>query len=146
MPQPKLHILLVEDNPADVLLLRESLRQVQVPWTLDVATDGEQAIQFLSSGASGACRPDLILLDLNLPRKSGREVLKELKRTDSELRGIPVIILSTSRDCEDVRTAYELFANCYVSKPHDLDDYFDVVRRIEEFWHQRAELPSGHRR
>jgi two-component system, chemotaxis family, response regulator Rcp1 len=146
MPQPKLHILLVEDNPADVLLLRESLRQVQVPWTLDVATDGEQAIQFLSSGASGACRPDLILLDLNLPRKSGREVLKELKRTDSELRGIPVIILSTSRDSEDVRTAYELFANCYVSKPHDLDDCFDVVRRIEEFWHQRAELPSVHRR
>jgi len=136
-------VLLVEDNPGDVRLTQEALEQGHTEHVLEVVTDGEEALHYLhrEEGHESARRPDLILLDLNLPRCDGREVLQQVKK-DPELRGIPVVVLTTSEAAEDIREAYENRANCYITKPVDLDDFLTVVRSIEAFWLDAARLPS----
>jgi two-component system, chemotaxis family, response regulator Rcp1 len=135
-------ILLVEDNPGDVRLTREALREAKVRNNLHVVDDGVKAIEFLRrEGEYGdAVRPDLILLDLNLPRMGGREVLEVIK-ADSSLRNIPVVVLTSSEAEQDIVRAYELHANCYVTKPVDLDQFISVVRSIEDFWLTIVRLP-----
>jgi chemotaxis family two-component system response regulator Rcp1 len=139
-----LEILLVEDNPGDADLMRESLAEVERPHHLSVVEEGEEAIAFLrrESQYADALRPDLILLDLNLPRKDGRQVLAEIK-ADDHLKRIPVLVLTTSRTEEDVRTCYDLHANCYITKPRQFDEYHQVVKRLEEFWFVAVTLPPG---
>ncbi len=141
------HVLLVEDNPADVDLTREMLASSKFDVKLSVAKDGGEAIDFLSSVANGpeAGHPTLILLDLNLPRKDGRQVLGVLKGQD-EFRRIPVIILSSSDSDRDVTSCYNLGANCYMVKPIDLQAYRELVRILEGFWLGAAKLPQheGH--
>ena len=131
----RFHILLVEDNPGDVRLMKEALGANGVNQELHVVTDGDQAVRFLQRRPpyEYAVRPDLIFLDLNLPKKDGREVLADVK-ADSELRRIPIIVLTTSEADRDVQNAYNLYANCYVRKPADLDEYLHVVRACEVFW------------
>ena len=135
-------ILLVEDNPGDADLAREALEDTKLHNRLHVVDDGEKALAFLRrQGAyAGAPRPDLILLDLNLPRKDGREVLAEIK-SDDHLKRIPVVILTTSRAEEDVLKTYNLHANCYISKPIDLNQFMRVVKSIEDFWLSIVVLP-----
>jgi chemotaxis family two-component system response regulator Rcp1 len=137
-------ILLVEDNPGDVRLTIEALRDGKVYNHLNVARDGVEALAFLRrEGAFGdAPRPDLILLDLNLPRKDGREVLADIK-SDPALRTIPVVVLTTSRAEQDVMRSYELQANCYITKPVDLEQFIIVVQSIENFWLTIVTLPSS---
>ena len=137
-----IEILLVEDNPGDVRLTREALRDGKVQNRLSVVPDGVEAMAFLRrEGAyANAPRPDLILLDLNLPRKNGREVLAEVK-SDPDLLRIPVIVLTTSGDDQDVLRAYEYHANCYITKPVDLEQFLAVVRSIEQFWFTIVRLP-----
>ena len=136
-------LLLVEDNPGDVRLTQEALKESSMNVNLNVAKDGVEALDFLyHKGPFGdAPRPDLILLDLNLPRKSGREVLSEIK-SDPKLKRIPVLVMTTSRAEQDIQRAYQLNANCYITKPMDLDDFLRTVRAIEEFWLNTATLPS----
>lgn len=128
-------ILLVEDNAGDVRLTREALKDAKVLNNLHVARDGEEATEFLfrKGKHADAPRPDIIILDLNLPRKDGREVLAEIK-ADKELKRIPVVILTTSKSEEDVLKSYNLHANCYVTKPLDLDQFIGVVKSIQDFW------------
>jgi two-component system response regulator len=128
-------ILMVEDNPGDVRLIREALKDPQVVSNLNVVEDGVEALAFLyrEGKYANAPRPDLILLDLNLPKKNGHEVLAEVK-ADENLRRIPVVVLSVSQAEEDIRKAYSLHANCYTTKPTDLDQFIKVVKSIEEFW------------
>ena len=135
-------ILLVEDNPGDVRLTREALREGKVRNNLYVASDGVDALAFLRREGqyADAVRPDLILLDLNLPRKDGREVLQEIK-ADATLRYIPVVVLTSSQAEQDILRAYDLHANCYVSKPVDLDQFIHVVHSIEDFWFTIVKLP-----
>ena len=135
-------ILLVEDNPGDVRLTREALHEGKVRNNLNVAPDGVEALAFLrKQGAyAGAVRPDLILLDLNLPKKDGREVLEEIK-ADPALRNIPVVVLTSSQAEQDIVRAYDLHANCYVTKPVDLDQFIRVVQTIEDFWFTIVKLP-----
>ena len=137
-----MELLLVEDNPGDVRLTQEALKSGQVQVNLNVARDGVEAMDFLRQRAAfqGAPKPDLILLDLNLPRKNGREVLSEIK-SDPELRRIPVLIMTTSRAEQDVNRAYNLNANCYITKPMDLDEFLRIVKAIEEFWLKTVTLP-----
>lgn len=137
-------ILLVEDNPGDVRLTVEALRDGKVRNNLKVVGDGVDAMTYLRREGkyAGAARPDLILLDLNLPRKDGREVLSEIK-SDADLRSIPVVILTTSQADQDIVKSYALNANCYVTKPVDLDQFISVVRSIEDFWFTVVTLPSG---
>lgn len=137
-------ILLVEDNPSDVYLTREALREAAVESRLHVAEDGETAMAFLRQEGShaGAPRPGLVLLDLNLPGMDGRQVLSEIK-SDAELRRIPVIVLTTSTAPSDVARCYDLHANCYIAKPVDFDDFETVVRTIERFWLRFATLPPS---
>ncbi len=139
-----IEILLVEDNPGDVYLTLEVLRLGAIRKHVSVAEDGEEALNFLNRARKfqNAPRPDLIILDLNLPKLDGREVLDRIK-ADPNLRQIPVIILSTSKVERDVTSAYNHHANCYVSKPTDLDDFFDVVRGIEEYWLKCVRLPAA---
>lgn len=141
-PRP-IEILLVEDNPGDARLTEEALREGRIRNTLHHAHDGVEALDFLKrkGGFANAPRPDLILLDLNLPRKDGREVLSELKR-DPVLRLIPVVVLTTSEAEQDILRTYELHANCYITKPVDLDKFMTIVRAIEEFWLAVVTLPS----
>ncbi len=129
------HVLLVEDNPADVRLTREVLAEGRIVNTLHVVGDGEQAMDFLRRKGPYAStpRPHLILLDLNLPRRDGREVLAEIK-SDPDLMVIPVVVLTTSRSDRDILESYSLHANCYISKPVDLLQFMDVIRSIEDFW------------
>jgi two-component system, chemotaxis family, response regulator Rcp1 len=127
-----LTIMLVEDNPGDVRLTREALRDL-APRNLLVAQDGTEALHMLRAGVAEGELPDLILLDLNLPGKHGHEVLDEVKQ-DRDLRTIPVIIVTTSSSPEDVRRSYELHANCYITKPSDLERFFEVMRGIDHFW------------
>ena len=136
-------ILLVEDNPGDVRLAIEALKDAKVRNNLNCVTDGEDALAYLRKEGkyASARRPDLVLLDLNLPRKSGREVLCEVKE-DPRLRTIPVVILTTSQADEDILRAYNCNANCYISKPVDLDQFITVVRSIEDFWLTIVKLPS----
>jgi two-component system, chemotaxis family, response regulator Rcp1 len=135
-------ILLVEDNPGDVRLTREALRESKVHNNLHVATDGIEALSFLKkeNKHTDAVRPDLILLDLNLPKKDGREVLQEIK-SDPSLRQIPVVVLTSSQAEQDILSAYELHANCYVTKPVDFEQFIRVVKSIEDFWFTIVKLP-----
>jgi chemotaxis family two-component system response regulator Rcp1 len=136
-----MQILLVEDNPGDVRLTREALSESGRTPKLAVAPDGVEALAYLRrEGAyADAVRPDVILLDLNLPRKDGREVLAEIKG-DRDLRRIPVVVLSSSEADEDIARSYDLHANCYVRKPTDYEAYLAAVRSIEEFWLRTARL------
>ena len=133
-------VLLVEDNPADVRLLQEAFSSLPARIGLSIATDGEQAIEKLQQVLSG--KPvDLVLLDLNLPKKDGREVLRDIKQHPS-LSRIPVVVLSTSEAPRDIEMAYALHANCYLTKPKDLHDFFTLVELIERFWLERVKLPT----
>jgi chemotaxis family two-component system response regulator Rcp1 len=138
-----MEILLVEDNPGDVRLTREALRDSEVRTHLSVVADGEAALAFLRREGpfAGAPRPDLILLDLNLPKKDGREVLAEIK-ADPALRRVPVVVLTTSTAQQDIMVSYDLHANCYVTKPVDLEGFLAVVRSVERFWFTVASLPE----
>ena len=135
-------ILLVEDNAGDVRLTREALREADVAVELTAVPDGDQALAFLrGEGAhAGASRPDLNLLDLNLPKKNGLEVLEEIRR-DPELRTTPVIMLTTSSSARDIAACYDRGVNCYVVKPLDLDDFTRLVQAINGFWFEVAVLP-----
>lgn len=142
--RPKVvEILLVEDNPGDSRLTLEAIRDCAADTNLKVVRDGVEAMAFLrKEGVYGdAARPALILLDLNLPKKGGREVLAEVKN-DPELRRIPIVVFSTSESEEDILTAYSLHANCYIPKPTDVSQLVAVVRCIEEFWLTRVRLPA----
>ncbi|NTU78763.1 MAG: response regulator [Chloroflexales bacterium] len=138
-----IEILLVEDSPADVVITQDALAEARVLNTIHVVEDGAEALAFLrQQGPYGdAPRPDLILLDLNLPRKSGREVLAEIK-VDPALRRIPVVVLTTSRAEEDVWKAYDLHANCYVVKPLDFAAFVQAVQSIHQFWLSVVTLPA----
>ncbi|HUS91166.1 MAG TPA: response regulator [Phycisphaerae bacterium] len=135
-------LLLVEDNPGDVLLIREGFKAAKVINGLHVVRDGEEAMAFLHREGAyrDAPRPDLILLDLNLPRKDGREVLAEI-RADKALRRIPVVVLTTSKAEEDILRAYDLSCNCYITKPVDLEQFIHVVESIDAFWLSIVTLP-----
>lgn len=134
-------ILLVEDNPGDVRLTQEAFSSTRVPPVIHVAPDGETALEFLARGTDGPALPDLILLDLNLPRIDGREILRHVK-SDERLRTIPVIVLTTSNAERDIRSVYELQANACVVKPVDFHDFIAVVESIESFWLNAASLAS----
>lgn len=135
-------ILIVEDNPGDVRLIQEAFQETGRAHEAAVARDGVEALDYLFQRGEfgGARRPDLILLDLNLPKKGGREVLEEIKG-DGELMHIPVVVFSSSSAPADVTGAYKLYANCYVTKPADLDELFKVISWIEKFWLGTATLP-----
>ena len=137
-----IEILLVEDNPGDVRLTMEALKENKVSNNLHVVSDGVAALKFLNREETyvDVPRPDLILLDLNLPKKDGREVLAEIK-SDDTLRRIPVVVLTTSQAEEDISKAYDLYANCYVTKPVDLEKFITVVKSIEDFWVTIVKLP-----
>jgi two-component system, chemotaxis family, response regulator Rcp1 len=139
-----IEILLVEDNPGDVRLAVEALRDAKVANRLHIVEDGVEAMSFLRREGRYADvpQPNLILLDLNLPRKDGREVLAEIKQ-DADLKRIPVVILTSSAAEQDVVQAYNLYANCYITKPMDLDQFLKVVRSIEDFWLIVATLPQA---
>ena len=135
-------ILLVEDSPSDVRLIREAMKQTPISVQMTVAQDGVEATDYLNKVEVGAApRPDLVLLDLNLPKKNGREVLADVKSSPN-LKQIPVVIMTSSRADEDIAQAYALNANCYITKPGDLDEYVNVVRAIEDFWFTTATLPE----
>jgi len=135
-------ILLVEDSPGDVRLTQEALRGAKVNNNMHVVNDGVEAIDFLQRNGeyTKMPRPDLVLLDLNLPRKNGRDVLATIK-ADPGLRRIPVVVLTTSEADEDILKAYDLNANCYITKPVDLDQFIRVVKSIQEFWLTVVKLP-----
>lgn len=138
-----IEILLVEDNPGDVRLTREALKEGKVLNHLHVVEDGEDAVRFLRREGEfdGAVRPDLVLLDLNLPRKSGHEVLEEIK-SDTDLRRIPVVVLTSSEAETDIARSYDRYANAYITKPVDLDQFISVVRSVEDFWLEVVRLPA----
>jgi chemotaxis family two-component system response regulator Rcp1 len=140
-PAP-IEVLLVEDSVGDVRLTREAFKDAKVHINLHVAADGEQAMAFLQREGKYADvpRPDLILLDLNLPRKDGREVLKEIKESET-LRSIPVVILTTSASEADILRSYQLHANCYITKPVNLEGFLEVVKSIDNFWLSVVKLP-----
>ncbi len=135
-------ILLIEDNPGDVRLTQELIKESKLHNNLHVATDGEEAMAFLrqEGDCTGKPRPDLILLDLNLPKKDGREVLAEIK-ADEKLKIIPLVILSSSASEEDVRMSYERHANCYATKPLYLEQFFTVVNFVNDSWFSIVKLP-----
>ena len=133
-------VLLIEDNPADVRLTEEALNESGIPCQLHVVSDGVYALDHLRSPDAG--RPDLILLDWNLPRMDGREVLREIKQ-DESLRQIPVVVLTTSRAASDVSRAYDLHANCFITKPVNVLQFFEVIRTVENFWLNTATLPGS---
>lgn len=137
-----IEILLVEDNPGDVRLTMEALKDCKMRNTLYVVEDGEEALSFLYKKGkyADAPHPDLILLDLNLPKKNGKEVLSEIKENPN-LKRIPVVILTTSKAEEDILKTYDLHANCYITKPVDFDQFISVVRKIEDFWFTIVKLP-----
>ena len=135
-------VLLVEDSPGDVRLTQEAFKDAKVHINLHVASDGAEAMDFLNRVGKHATvpRPDLILLDLNLPKKDGREVLAEIKESDA-LKSIPVVILTTSASDKDILRSYRLHANCYITKPVDLDGFLSVVKSIDSFWLSIVKLP-----
>ena len=144
LPENVIEILLVEDNPGDVRLTQEMIKEARVANRLAVVTDGEEALDYLHRRGryESATRPDLVLLDLNLPRKSGQEVLEDIK-ADPDLRRIPVVILTTSKAEEDVLRSYNAYANCYITKPVDLTQFMSVVQSIEDFWLAVVRLPKA---
>ena len=137
-------ILLVEDNEADVRLTREGIKEAKINNNLNVVYDGEEALEYLHRKGkyANATEPDLVLLDLNLPKKDGREVLQEIK-SDERLKRIPVVVLTTSQAEQDILKSYNLHANCYVTKPIDLEQFIDVVKSIESFWFSIVKLPTA---
>jgi two-component system, chemotaxis family, response regulator Rcp1 len=137
-------ILLVEDNPGDVRLTQEAFRDARIEVRLSVVMDGEEALNYLYRRGQYAevTRPDIILLDLNIPKKDGREVLQEIKR-DESLRYVPVVVLTTSNAEQDIVRTYNLNVNAYINKPVDFDRFFEIVQKIEEFWLMTAILPSS---
>lgn len=137
-------ILLIEDNRGDIRLIQEALKNATVQCQVAIARDGMEAMAYLRQDGDfiNAVRPDLILLDLNMPKKDGREVLAEIK-ADPNLKHIPVIVLTTSRNEEDIFKSYDLHVNCYISKSRNLPELFKIVRGIEEFWLETATLPSS---
>jgi chemotaxis family two-component system response regulator Rcp1 len=137
-------VLLVEDSPTDVLMTQEALGQMNLLSTLHVVEDGVEAVAFLRriDSYGDVPRPDLILLDWNLPRKNGREVLAEVK-ADADLKAIPIVVLTTSQAERDVLTAYSLHANCYVTKPINLKEFIQAIHEIVTFWFTMATLPPG---
>lgn len=144
--QETIEVLLIEDNPGDIRLFEEALKISQSNIHLTVVRDGEQAINFFHKEhlLEETLLPDLILLDLNLPRKSGHEVLEFLK-SDPQNRRIPVIVLTSSQAPDDIQEAYKNHANCYIVKPVQLNDFFQVVKTLEQFWFTQAQLPTrGH--
>ena len=147
LPARIIDILMVEDNPADAELAVEALKSAKAQNHLHIVDDGVRALQFLRREGEykNAPRPGLILLDLNLPRMDGREVLAEIKN-DKQLKTIPVVVLTTSKADSDVLKSYDLNANCYVTKPVDFDKFLEVVRAIEGFWLTLVELPQDHER
>ena len=142
-PGKPIEILMAEDNPGDVRLTMEALHDAKVLNRMNVAVDGVEAMAFLRREGqyANAPRPDLILLDLNMPRKDGREVLAEVKE-DPDLRRIPVVVLTTSTAEKDIMESYDFHANCYIAKPVDLDQFLEVVKSIEDFWLTIVRLPS----
>lgn len=138
------HILLIEDNPGDVRLTQEALKEGGYTHHMSVVHDGEAALQFLAKQGAyeSATRPDIILLDLNIPRKSGLEVLKTIKANPTT-RSIPVIVLTTSEADQDIQTCYASYANCYVSKPVDINRFIEVMKGIENFWFDIVTLPTN---
>ena len=138
-----IEILLVEDNPGDARLVREALRDAKVLNDLHTVADGVEALDFLRRRGryADAVHPDLILLDLNLPRKNGHEVLAEIK-DDSDLKRIPVVVLTVSKAEEDIMTTYNLHGNCFITKPIDFDQFVQVVKAIEDFWLTIVKLPT----
>lgn len=143
--QAPIDILLVEDNPGDIRLTQEALKEGKISNILHVATDGEQALDFLYKRGKhkDAPTPDIILLDLNLPRINGRQVLEQIKGHES-LRRIPVVVLTTSTAEEDIVRSYDLHVNCYICKPVDMDQFIKVVKTIDEFWFSVVKLPKSH--
>jgi chemotaxis family two-component system response regulator Rcp1 len=137
-------VLLIEDNPGDVRLTKEALKDAKLKIHMHVVGDGMEAMAFLRKQGKYASspRPDLVLLDLNLPKKDGRQVLAEIK-DDTDLKRIPVVIITSSKAEEDVLKSYNLHANCYVTKPLDLDQFITVVQSIEQFWLTIVKLPNG---
>jgi two-component system response regulator len=137
-------VFLIEDNQADILLLQEALEEIELNINLHVVHDGEEAISFLQQVEPyrGAVRPDLILLDLNLPKKNGFSVLEEIKQ-DAKLEQIPVIVLTTSQAQEDIDRCYRLCANCFITKPTDLEEFMEMVKSIGQYWLNTVKLPSG---
>jgi CheY-like chemotaxis protein len=140
-------ILLVEDNPGDIRLIVDALKDGKLPNKVSVVRDGVEALAFLRSEGkyAGVANPDLILLDLNLPKKDGRELLEEIKK-DPDLKHIPVVVLTTSTADQDIINAYDLHANCYVNKPLELEQFIKMVHSIEHFWFTIASLPVGQRK
>jgi CheY-like chemotaxis protein len=140
-----IEILLVEDNPGDVRLAQEALKEGKVRNRMSVAYDGVEALRFLRREGeyADAPRPDLILLDLNLPRKNGREVIKEIKE-DPDLKRIPVVVLTISQNEKDIIDTYNNHANCYIVKPVDFDKFIGVIRAVEDFWLEVVRLPEDH--
>ncbi|WP_226389224.1 response regulator [Penaeicola halotolerans] len=138
-----IHILLVEDNEGDLLLTTEALNEGKITNQISIVRDGSEALRFLKKEAeyNDASLPDLILLDVNLPKLNGHEVLKAIK-TDDKLKTIPVIMLTTSSSESDIIKSYENYANCYISKPIEVQDFMDVVTSIENFWVSLVKLPS----
>ncbi len=138
-----IHILLIEDNPGDVRLTQEAFRESHLPIKLDVVMDGLEGVRFLRKQGKyeHATTPDLVLLDLNLPKMDGRQVLNDIKN-DPILRRIPIIVLTTSNAEHDILQCYDLHANSYVNKPVDFDHFFEVIRRVEDFWLSTSILPS----
>ena len=141
-----IEVLLIEDSPGDVRLTREAFKDAKVHINLNVASDGVEAMEFLNRRGkhSGVPRPDLILLDLNLPKKDGREVLEEIKQSPT-LKSIPVVILTTSASDADILRSYKLHANCYITKPVGLDGFLEVVKSIDSFWLSVVQLPRESR-
>ncbi len=137
-------ILLVEDNPGDIRLTKEAMKEANINNNLNVVEDGVEALAYLRKKGEfkNAIRPDLILLDLNLPKKNGREVLAEIKQ-DKNLKQIPVVILTVSKAEEDIIKTYELHANCFITKPVDMDQFIKVVKSIEDFWFTIVKLPPN---
>lgn len=137
------NILLVEDNEGDIVLTTEALEEGKIANSISIVRDGWEAIQYLDQkeGYEDATRPDLVLLDINLPKVNGHEVLKHIK-TSAELKRIPVIMLTTSSDQVDIQKSYGNHSNCYITKPVDVDDFMDVISTIEDFWISIVQLPS----
>ena len=144
LPNKPTEVLLVEDNPGDVRLIREGLKHSRLEIRVNVTRNGEEALAFMrrQSGYSDAPRPDLVLLDLDMPKMDGRAVLSEMRR-DPALTSIPVVVFTTSESESDIATSYKLHASAYVSKPVEMDQFGTVVRSIEEFWMRIAKLPRS---
>ncbi|HDQ46402.1 MAG TPA: response regulator [bacterium] len=138
------HVLLVEDNYGDVRLTIEAFKEIRGDITIHPVTDGVEALQYLRKEGAyrEAMRPDLILLDLNLPRKDGREVLDQIKN-DADLKRIPIVVLTTSAADDDIIQAYDSHANCYIKKPVNMDEFFSVAETIDHFWFRLVRLPPS---